>query len=79
MVTHQKRMPGVRIFMHTCGSVRVLLPDLIEAGLDIYNPVQFTAADMDLKGLKRDFGKDLVFWGGGLTHSQPSATEALNR
>ena len=52
--------------MHTCGSVRVLLPDLIEAGLDIYNPVQFTAANMDLAGLKKDFGKDLVFWGGGV-------------
>ena len=52
--------------MHSCGSVRVLLPDLIEAGLDIYNPVQFTAADMELEGLKKDFGKDLVFWGGGV-------------
>lgn len=62
----KKRLPGVKIFMHTCGSVRILLPDLIDAGLDIYNPVQFTAADMDLKGLKRDFGKDLVFWGGGV-------------
>ena len=62
----RKRLPGIKIFMHTCGSVRVLLPDLIEAGLDIYNPVQFTAANMDLKELKRDFGKDLVFWGGGV-------------
>jgi len=62
----KKRLPGVKIFMHTCGSVRVLLPDLIEAGLDIYNPVQFTAYNMDLKELKRDFGKDLVFWGGGV-------------
>ena len=62
----KRRLPGVKIFMHTCGSVRVLLPDLIEAGMDIYNPVQFTAADMDLKSLKRDFGKDLVFWGGGV-------------
>lgn len=62
----KKRLPGIKIFMHTCGSVRVLLPDLIEAGLDIYNPVQFTAAGMDLKGLKKDFGKDLVFWGGGV-------------
>lgn len=62
----KSRLPGVKIFMHTCGSVRVLLPDLIEAGLDIYNPVQFTATGMDLKELKRDFGKDLVFWGGGV-------------
>jgi uroporphyrinogen decarboxylase len=62
----KNRLPNVKIFMHSCGSVRVLLPDLIEAGLDIYNPVQFTAADMELEGLKRDFGKDLVFWGGGV-------------
>lgn len=62
----KKRLPHVKIFMHTCGSVRVLLPDLIEAGLDIYNPVQFTAAGMELAGLKKDFGKDLVFWGGGV-------------
>jgi uroporphyrinogen decarboxylase len=62
----KKKLPDVKIFMHTCGSVRTLLPDLIEAGLDIYNPVQFTAANMDLIGLKKDFGKDLVFWGGGV-------------
>ena len=62
----RKRLPHIKIFMHTCGSVRVLLPDLIEAGLDIYNPVQFTAANMELEGLKKDFGKDLVFWGGGI-------------
>ena len=62
----KKRLPHVKIFMHTCGSVRVLLPDLIEAGLDILNPVQFTASNMELKGLKKDFGKDLTFWGGGI-------------
>ena len=62
----KKRMPHVKIFMHTCGSVRILLPDLIEAGLDILNPVQFTAASMELKGLKKEFGNDLTFWGGGV-------------
>ncbi len=62
----KKKLPGIKIFMHTCGSVRELLPDLIEAGLDIYNPVQFSAANMDLKELKKDFGKELVFWGGGV-------------
>jgi len=62
----RKRLTGIKILMHTCGSVRVLLPDLILAGHDIYNPVQFTAANMDLTELKKDFGKDLVFWGGGV-------------
>jgi uroporphyrinogen decarboxylase len=43
-----------------------LLPTLIEAGLEVYNPVQFTASGMELKGLKKDFGNDLTFWGGGV-------------
>ncbi len=67
LFTHvKKRLPHVKTFLHTCGSVRVLLPDLIEAGLDILNPVQFTAANMDLVELKLEFGKDLTFWGGGV-------------
>jgi len=41
------------------------LRDLIEAGLDLINPVQFNCTDMGLERLKREFGKDLVFWGGG--------------
>ena len=62
----KKRLPHVKIFMHSCGAIREILPDLIEAGLDILNPVQFTAAGMDLKALKRDFGDVLTFWGGGV-------------
>ncbi len=58
--------PGVRIFFHTCGSVREVLPDLIDAGVDILNPVQTSAAGMDPAALKREFGRDLVFWGGGV-------------
>jgi uroporphyrinogen decarboxylase len=65
--THvKKRLPHVKTFMHSCGAIREILPDLIESGLDILNPVQFTAAGMDLKGLKRDFGDVLTFWGGGV-------------
>ena len=65
--THvKKRLPHVKTFMHSCGAIREILPDLIEAGLDILNPVQFTAAGMDLKELKRDFGDVLTFWGGGV-------------
>ena len=62
----KKRLPGVKIFFHTCGAVRELIPDLIEAGMDILNPVQFTAKGMELKELKRDFGDVLTFWGGGV-------------
>ena len=65
--THiKKRLPHVKIFLHSCGSIRPIIPDLIDAGVDILNPVQFTARDMELKGLKRDFGNDLTFWGGGV-------------
>jgi uroporphyrinogen decarboxylase len=62
----KKRLPGVKTFMHSCGAIREVIPDLIDAGLDILNPVQYTANGMDLAGLKKDFGKDLVFWGGGI-------------
>ena len=67
LFTHvKKRLPHVKTFMHSCGAIREIIPDLIEAGLDILNPVQFTAAGMDLKGLKHDFGNALTFWGGGV-------------
>jgi len=45
--------------------VRELLPDLIDAGLDAINPVQISCRGMDAAALKRDFGRDIVFWGGG--------------
>jgi uroporphyrinogen decarboxylase len=53
------------LFLHSCGSIRKLIPDLIELGVDILNPVQISAKDMDPKELKREFGRDLTFWGGG--------------
>ena len=43
-----------------------LIPDLIETGIDALNPVQVSAAGMDTRGLKREFGADLCFWGGGI-------------
>lgn len=55
----------IKIFFHTCGAVYMLLPLLIEAGIEILNPVQVNAADMgDTARLKREFGRDLIFWGG---------------
>jgi hypothetical protein len=55
-----------KTFIHTCGSVVNLIPDFIEAGFDILNPVQTAAAGMDPRRLKKDFGDRLVFWGGGV-------------
>jgi len=57
--------PHLKVSLHCCGSIYSLLPDLIEAGLDIINPVQTSAKDMELEKLKVQFGKDMVFWGGG--------------
>lgn len=55
-----------KTFIHSCGSVWKLIPDFIEAGFDILNPVQCSAAEMDAHRLKQTFGKDVVFWGGGV-------------
>ena len=55
-----------KTFMHSCGSVRALLEDFIAAGFDILNPVQCSAANMDPIELKRKFGDQITFWGGGV-------------
>jgi uroporphyrinogen decarboxylase len=60
-----KQLAPVKIMLHCCGGVRELLPGLIEAGLDAINPVQITCRGMAPEGLKRDFGAQLTFWGGG--------------
>ncbi|NMB16138.1 MAG: uroporphyrinogen-III decarboxylase [Firmicutes bacterium] len=62
----KKRAPHVKIYFHSCGSVYHFIGDLIEVGVDILNPVQVAAADMDTKRLKKEFGQDIVFWGGGV-------------
>ena len=67
---------GAAIFFHTDGAVQTLLPELIDAGMDCFNTVQTDAADMDGMELKRKFGKNVTFWGGGVdTHRvMPFAT-----
>jgi uroporphyrinogen decarboxylase len=54
-----------KVMLHCCGSVYELIPDLIEAGIDILNPVQTNAKNMEPEKLKKEFGRDLTFWGGG--------------
>jgi hypothetical protein len=56
---------GWKTFKHSCGAVEPLLPQFIEAGFDILNPVQCSAAGMAPEGLKANYGDRLVFWGGG--------------
>ncbi|MDF2613686.1 MAG: uroporphyrinogen-III decarboxylase [Clostridia bacterium] len=55
-----------KTFKHTCGSIMPLIPELIDAGFDIINPVQWTAKDMDPRTLKSQFGRDVTFWGAGV-------------
>jgi uroporphyrinogen decarboxylase len=54
-----------KTFLHSCGSVYRLIPHFIEAGVDILNPVQTSAARMEPERLKKEFGSKIVFWGGG--------------
>ena len=56
---------NMKTLLHSCGSLYPIIPDLIDAGYDILNPVQTSARDMDPETLKREFGKDITFWGGG--------------
>ncbi len=56
---------GMKTLLHSCGALYPIIPDLIEAGYDVLNPVQTSAYQMDPAILKREFGKDITFWGGG--------------
>jgi len=60
-----KKHSGLKIFLHSCGAIADILPDLIEVGVDIINPVQTSAKGMDPARLKREFGRDIAFWGAG--------------
>jgi uroporphyrinogen decarboxylase len=74
---HIKARTAAKVLYHTCGSIYSLIPDFIEAGVDVLNPVQTTAAHMDPAQLKREFGRDLAFWGAVDTqHLLPQASPA---
>ena len=57
---------NMHTYLHSCGSIYQMIPDLIEAGFEILNPVQTNAADMEPRRLKKEFGNDITFWGGGI-------------
>lgn len=65
-----------KTFIHSCGAVAPFIPEFIDAGFDILNPVQCSARGMDARTLKREFGKHIVFWGGGIDtqHTLPFGT-----
>ncbi|MBN2295936.1 MAG: hypothetical protein JXM70_26125 [Pirellulales bacterium] len=58
--------PDIKVFFHSCGAVFDMIPEMIDCGVQILNPVQITAEGMHPHKLKKEFGKDLVFWGGGV-------------
>lgn len=63
MVQTIKRF-GKPVLLHSCGSVAAFIPDFIEVGLDALHPIQVSAKDMESAKLKREFGRDITFWGG---------------
>jgi uroporphyrinogen decarboxylase len=66
LVQHIKSLTNAKIWYHTCGSCFEYIPDLIDNGIDILNPVQIGLPNMEPERLKNEFGKQLVFWGGGI-------------
>ena len=61
-----RKYTDAAICLHSCGSIWDLIPDIIDSGFNVLNPVQIGAARMDPPALKREFGRDLVFWGGSV-------------
>lgn len=76
LVQHIKSLTPAKIWYHTCGSCAEYIGDLIDNGIDILNPVQISAANMDPQVLKQKYGRRLTFWGGGIDpqHVLPVAT-----
>jgi uroporphyrinogen decarboxylase len=66
LVQHIRSLTKAKIWYHSCGGVVEYIPDLLDNGIHILNPVQITALGMDPKFLKENFGRELVFWGGGI-------------
>lgn len=66
LVQHIKSLTDAKIWYHTCGSVSEYIPDLLDNGIHILNPVQITARNMDPTHIKQTFGKKLVLWGAGI-------------
>jgi uroporphyrinogen-III decarboxylase len=74
----RKVRPDIKIAWHSCGSILPIIPDFIELGLDILNPIQPMAQGMDPVFLKRTYGKDLVFFGGiDVQHLLPFGTPRM--
>ncbi len=76
LVQHIKSLTEAKVWYHTCGSCRPYIPELIDNGVDILNPVQIGVPGMEPAALKAEFGPQITFWGGGIDaqHVLPSAS-----
>ncbi len=76
LVQYIRSRTNAKIWYHTCGSCTTYIPELLDNGIDILNPIQISAANMVPADLKQQFGQQLTFWGGGIDsqHVLPSAT-----
>ncbi len=76
LVQHIKSLTNARVWYHTCGACSEYIPDLMDNGIDILNPVQISAKNMEPVILKKNYGDQLVFWGGGIDsqHTLPFAS-----
>ena len=63
-IEEMKKLTDAKIALHCCGNIRPLLPKLIEVGFEVMHPFQHSVPEMDPSELKREFGKDVIFWGG---------------
>lgn len=61
-----KTHSSMHTYLHSCGSISMLMPDIIDAGIEVLNPVQTNARGMEPEFLKKEFGADVTFWGGGI-------------
>jgi uroporphyrinogen decarboxylase len=64
MLVQQAKSHGLKVIHHSCGAIREIIPDLIEAGVDVIHPIQALAAGMEPSGLKKDFGDRVSICGG---------------
>ena len=81
LVQYIRSRTKAKIWYHTCGNCNEYVPDLIDNGIDILNPVQISAKDMDPAALKSRYGNKMVLWGGGIDaqHVLPSASPEVVR
>jgi uroporphyrinogen decarboxylase len=81
LVQYIRSRTRAKLWYHTCGACVAFIPDLIDNGIDILNPVQLSAKNMDIASLKSNFGDRLTFWGGAIDSQNilPSATPEVVR